>query len=287
MNTMPNGSAAAAIKSAVVGCLLSLALPLAIRTASAACPDDFAGPALATPWSFVDADGTAGGAYALSGGKLELTGRGRDAYGTVNEFVGIVRSDITGDFDVSVKLESQVRTHDWAQAGILAAHDPANLSQGGYVVLDVSPANGYTLFYDAAAPAGSLDKLQAAGVAAAYPSWLRLAKAGAKFTGWYRKQATDPWIPIGEPVTPQGTPAPSRIALFSLSHDQGKDGKAVFDDFACLHLPTASGARGMRDARNRAVSPVIYGSFGLTGRRVPAGYGGPGQGRAPGFFLRP
>lgn len=259
----------------------ALLLALAFRPAPAACPDDFAGPALDPAWTFVDADGTAGGAYALNGGKLELVGRGRDAFNAVNEFVGIVRSDIAGDFDVSVKLESQVRTHDWAQAGILAAHDLASLSQGGYVVLDVSPSNGYTLFYDAAAPVGTLDKLQAAGVPVAYPSWIRLAKAGAKFTAWYRKQESQPWTQIGEPVTPLGTLAPSRVALVSLSHDQTKDGKAVFDDFACLHLPTA--AQGPRATRNRAVSPWLSpGWFSLTGRlradREAVG---------PGFFLRP
>ena len=197
-----------------------------------------------------------------------------------------MRSDIAGDFDVSVKLESQVRTHDWAQAGILAAHDLANLSQGGYVVLDISPSNGYTLFSDAATPVGTLDKLQAAGVPVAYPSWIRLAKAGAKFTAWYRKQANDPWTQIGEPVTPLGTLAPSRIALFSLSHDQTKDGKAVFDDFACLHLPTL--AMGPRDiAQHRqprrfpGASLRIVRLDGTPGRRQRAG-------RAmPGFFLRP
>lgn len=257
-------------------------LAIAFRPASAACPDDFAGPALATPWTFVDADGVAGGAYALNAGKLELVGRGRDAYGTVNEYVGVVRSDITGDFDVSVKLESQVRTHDWAQAGILAAHDPANLAQGGYVVLDISPVNGYTLFYDSATPMGSLDKLQAAGVPVAYPSWIRLAKSGARFTAWYRKQADAPWTQIGEPVTPLGTLAPSRVALMSLSHDQTKDGKAVFDDFTCLHLPTA--AIMPAATRNRAVSPAPSPeSFGLTGRRSFAGDGP----AVPGIFLRP
>jgi hypothetical protein len=265
----------------------ALVLALALGPAAAACPDDFSGPALDPAWTFVDADGTAGGAYALNGGKLELVGRGRDAFNAVNEFVGVVRSDISGDFDVSVKLESQVKTHDWAQAGILAAHDLANLSQGGYVVLDVSPSNGYTLFYDAATPVGTLDKLQAAGVPVAYPSWIRLAKSGAKFTAWYRKQADAPWTPIGNPVTPLGTPAPSRVALVSLSHDQAQDGKAVFDDFACLHLPSA--ALRPSAARNRAVSPgPPAGGFGLTGRFLAGRARAAGAGAVgAGFFLRP
>lgn len=249
--------------------LLMIAPHLVMQRAHAqGCSDDFTGPALGAPWKFLDADGGAGGGYALAGGKLELTGRGRDAFKEVNEFVGVWRSDIAGDFDVSVKIESQANTHGWAQAGILAAADLSDLSKGGYVVVDASPANGYNFFYDSAEPIGSLDKVIMPGAAPGYPVWLRLAKSGTRFSAWYRKAAGDPWTGIAKDITPLGAAVPSRIALFSLSHNANMDGKAVFDDFACLHAPsTVLGAGSTRTGLRSTSVPAFQGNRNVAGRR--------------------
>lgn len=232
----------------------------------AACPDDFSNPALASEWKFLDADGTDGGSYALAGGKLELTGRGRDAFNAVNEFVGIWRADIAGDFDVSVKLESQTNTHAWAQAGIAVATDLTDLKKGGYVVLDVTPGNGYNLFYDAAQPAGTLDKYEHAA-SSGYPVWLRLAKAGGKFSAWYRKSVDLAWTSIAKDITPVGSPAPSQLALMSLSHNQAMDGKVVFDDFACLHAPVALVPRAAKRPAGTPADPLFPSAWNAAGRR--------------------
>lgn len=237
------------------------------------CPDDFSGASLAPQWRFVDLDGSAAsGGYALAGGKLELTGRGRDAYGAVNEFVGVARTDIAGDFDVSVKLESQSNTHAWAQAGILAATDLGDLSKGGYVVLDATPANGVNLFYDAAAPAGTLDRfsqVKPAGNPPAYPVWLRLAKSGSRFSAWFRLREADAWTPIASNVAPVGAAAPSQLALVSLSHDAAVDGKAVFDDFACLHVPARIRTDAARFRAGSAVARALPGARDAAGRDRP------------------
>lgn len=251
-----------------VALFLAIALLAAAPTAVAqACSDDFTGPVLGAPWKFLDADGGPGGVYGLSGGKLELSGRGRDAFKAVNEFVGIWRSDIAGDFDVSVKIESQTNTHGWAQAGILAATDLSDLSKGGYVVVDASPANGYNFFYDSDEPIGGLDKVITSGTASGYPVWLRLARTGARFSAWYRKSTGEPWTGLAKDITPLGAAGPSRIALFSLSHNAGLDGKAVFDDFTCLHA--GSTALRFRSAltglRSRAM-PAFAGDRNVAGR---------------------
>lgn len=219
--------------------VLSGFLCIACIQAQAACSDGFSGTALGPAWTFVDADNAATPASATVNGKLELVGRGKDAFKTVNEFVGVKRSDITGDFDVSVKIESQTNSHDWAQAGILAATDLSHLEKGGYVVLDVTPASGYNLFHDAAEPIGGLDKVTTAGNSG-YPVWIRLAKTGKSFSAWYRNKADAPWTVIAEGITPLGAAAPSQIALISLSHNAAMDAKTVFDDFACLHEPVTA-----------------------------------------------
>jgi hypothetical protein len=214
-------------------------LAIACLRIQAACPDEFSGTALGPAWTFVDADNDAASGSANVNGKLELTGRGKDVFKDVNEFVGVKRTDITGDFDVSVKIESQTNAHGWAQAGILAATDLSHLDKGGYAILDVTPANGYNLFYDAAEPMGGVDKFATAGKSG-YPVWIRLAKKGKAFSAWYRNKADAAWTVIAEGITPLGAAAPSQIALVSLSHNAAMNGKTVFDEFACLHEPATA-----------------------------------------------
>jgi hypothetical protein len=244
------------------------------------CSDAFAGPDLDPAWTFLDADGEDGGSARIAAGKLELAGKGSDAYNAVNEFVGVRRADLAGDFDVSVKIESQTNTNGWAQAGILAATDAAAPAKGGYVVADVTPANGFHLFYDASGTQGTLDKHADAGVSA-YPVWIRLARAGAKFSAWYKTSAAGAWVSIAQDITAQGTSGPSQIALMSLSHNDAQEGKTVFDDFTCQGATTGFALSG----RSRADE----GSRGnrLSGIRAPWGpvrlYAFPGgPARSPG-----
>ncbi|GEM_PF-3697931 len=206
--------------------------PVLIHAQATACGDAFTGPSMDSSWTFLDADGEPGGSAMVSAGKLELAGKGSDAFKDVNEFVGVRRAGLAGDFDVSVKIESQTNTNGWAQAGILAANDATRPSQGGYVIVDVTPGNGYHAFYDASGSVGTLDTHADAGVSA-YPVWIRLARTGAKFSAWYKNQATAAWSPIALGFQAQGTGAVSEIALVSLSHNDSLEAKTVFDDFTC------------------------------------------------------
>lgn len=271
LRTVQSGAFALAARSALLA--LAMGALAAPKAGWAACSDDFSGPALAPAWSFMDADGVQGGSYTLADGRLSLIGRGRDAFNSVNEFVGIRRMDITGDFDVSVKLEEQANTHEWAQAGIMAAADLSDLKKGGYVVLDASPANGYNLFYDAAQPAGTLDKFEKAAASSGYPVWLRLARTGNKFSAWYRKAADAAWVSIATDIAPVGTTGPSQLALMSLSHNQSRDGKAVFDDFTCLHAPVVIRMTG--PSIRKGITAESAGGFAafwdVSGRKTPAG----------------
>jgi hypothetical protein len=222
------------------------------------CGDAFGGSALGPAWSFLDADGKAGGSAAVQDGKLVLAGKGGDVFGSKNEFVAVRRSDLSGDFDVSVKIESQSNTHDWAQAGILAANDVSSLSKGGYVVADVTPKQGFHLFSDAAGSMGTLDAHVDVGKSA-YPVWIRLARAAAKFGAWYKTSADSNWISIAQGVAAQGAAAgtASQIALFSLSHNDTAEARTVFDDFTCIGAVT-----GLAAPAGRRESPGRYGRAG-------------------------
>jgi hypothetical protein len=231
---------------------LSAALLLSFhgaRAQSSACSDAFDGPGLGAAWTFLDADNKPGGSAAIKDSALVLAGKGHDIFNATNEFVAVRRSDLSGDFDVSVKIESQTNTFDWAQAGILAANDVSALNKGGYAVVDVTPSQGFHLFSDAAGTMGTLDAHTDVGKSA-YPVWIRLTRTGTKFAAYYKTSAAAAWTAIGQSVTPQGTTAntPSQIALFSLSHNDTAEAKTVFDDFACQGATTGISAPAGRPA---------------------------------------
>src|SRR5713101_2669648 len=92
----------------------------------AGCDDDF-GSNMAKWTSFNSTSVT--GSAVVSGGTLQITGQGKDVFGAVNEYVAAYRTDIAGDFDVSVKIDSQTNSNGWAQAGILAANGINDLTQ--------------------------------------------------------------------------------------------------------------------------------------------------------------
>jgi hypothetical protein len=210
-----------------------------------ACSDSFAVADVGEgkTWRFVAFDKSTFGTDTVADGKLTLAGRGADIYGAKNEFVTAYRSDITGDFDVSVKLVSQDSTFEWAQAGIVAATDLNDLTKGGYVAVDISPGHGYTVFYDKTAPAGQLDGNSGAGKTV-YPAWLRLAKKGMQYTAYYKTQETGTWTALPTPPQSLNTQANAQIGLFTVSHNASQTGKAVFDDFTCLPGTTGIGSKG-------------------------------------------
>ncbi|MBW8888517.1 MAG: hypothetical protein JF616_12240 [Fibrobacteres bacterium] len=217
------------------------------RAQAVACSDSFsvADVGEGKTWRFVAFDKSTFGTASVADGKLTLAGRGADIYGAKNEFVTAYRSDITGDFDVSVKLVSQDSTFEWAQAGIVAATDLNDLTKGGYVAVDISPGHGYTIFYDKTAPAGQLDGNSGAGKTA-YPAWLRLAKKGMQYTAYYKTQETGAWTALPTPPQSLNTQANAQIGLFTVSHNATQTGKAVFDDFTCLEGTTVIGSKARR-----------------------------------------
>ena len=218
-----------------------------------ACSDSFAVADVGEgkTWRFVAFDKSTFGSATVADDKLTLAGRGADIYGAKNEFVTAYRSDIQGDFDVSVKLVSQDSTFDWAQAGIVAATDLNDLTKGGYVAVDISPGHGYTVFYDKTAPVGQLDGSSGAGKTV-YPAWLRLAKKGMQYTAYYKTQETGSWTSLPAPQPSLNTQANAQIGLFTVSHNAAQTGKAVFDDFTCLSAPTAIAPRSKSALASKA-----------------------------------
>jgi hypothetical protein len=198
--------------------------------------DDFADGTLDPAWTFHDHDNDGGtGSYTESGGQLSLIGRGADVWGSVNQYVVLIRSDVTGPFDISVKVVSQTNTHGWALSGIIAADDIDNLSSGGYCGVGVTPSNNFQFQYDLSGPVGEWET-NIEGGTKAFPCWLRLVKNSSnQFTAYYKTSEGGSWNAIGSspppPYTAQSTASNSQVGLFSNSHNTSSTCTAVFDDF--------------------------------------------------------
>jgi hypothetical protein len=236
------------------------------------CPDDFRTSRIGAgqSWTFIDRDNATGGSAQVVGSRLEVSGKGEDIFNAKNFFVGVYRTDIKGDFDVSVKIISQSNTNAWAQAGILVANSAEDLKQGGYFVLDLSPGNALNAFYDAKDTVGWLESRVGNIGTTAYPAWLRVKKANKKFSSWYRNSESEAWKVVAENLSPQLTAQDSHVALFSVSHNTSMEGTAVFDDFACLHeASTGISIRGVKLKPNSSVALRFLTADGRTAHESP------------------
>ncbi len=254
-------------------CFAILALACIAWCQAPGCSDDFSNPDVGggKTWKFVDADSSVSGAATVAGGMLDLSGRGADIYGKRNQFVAVDRQDVKGDFDVSVKITSQTNSNGWAQAGILIANNTEKLAEGGYFVLDVSPANGQNVFYDAKDSLGQLESRVGTVGKTAYPVWLRVKKSNKKFSAWYKNAEADAWKVVAENIAPQGTLADSHIALISVSHNVDMDAHTLFDDFTCLN-GTATGLRAYPPLPESVRSPMKE-AVNALGRSAPEATG--------------
>ncbi len=195
--------------------------------------DDFTNDALGSSWTFRDNDndGTTG-SYSLTTNtdQLTLVGRGADVWLTNNQYVAVYRSDIHGNFDVTVKVVSQTNTDPYAKAGIMVANDITNLANGGYAVVAMTPGHGVNFNYDGSGNIGELENGTETS-SLSYPVWVRLVKNGLTVAGYYRTSTANAWTQVGSTVASQTTSLKSNVAVFSTSHNTGSTCTAVFDDF--------------------------------------------------------
>ncbi|MFH1726564.1 MAG: LamG-like jellyroll fold domain-containing protein [Elusimicrobiota bacterium] len=167
--------------------------------------------------------------FAEKDGAMRISANGVDIW-TDNDEYGAVYTSVTGDFDAIVKVESQQNTDAWAKAGIMVRNDMAAAGgSSGYVVLVVTPGNGYAMHWDSDGN-GFLESNVNMG-ASVYPSWLRLEKRGTTFKGLYGTEGPEgPWVKVGK--FDVGTAAPTQhVGMAVTSHSGGSISKVVFDDF--------------------------------------------------------
>lgn len=194
--------------------------------------DSFDEPELGTQWAIIDRTGTQDGTVMESGGVLTLQGRGSELWDADNEFVGVYRTDIPGDFDVSVQIHAMDSTHGWAKAGIIFANDLRDLAQGGYGLVGASPSDfGAFLNYDLTGD-GTLDHCRKSGSLLSFEGLhVRIVKQGTLLRAFYREGADSAWVEIGTEWNVPSLSPDQQIGLFVFSHDSTQVCSATFDEF--------------------------------------------------------
>jgi type IV pilus assembly protein PilY1 len=147
-------------------------------------------------WKYYDLDAknNTPSQYILNSDEY-LNAAGADVWTANDEFVDYYQNNLSGDWDVVVKVVSQENTNSWAKAGLMVKNNlrySASDSNGttGYCMVAVTPGNGYVFQWDSDANK-YLDSTTTAGTTT-YPVWLRLKKVGTTFTGYYSHSSNNP-----------------------------------------------------------------------------------------------
>lgn len=201
--------------------------------------DDFTANALNAKWKIRLNDnglGTGSGFANVTAnpGQLTLASKGIDVWFGDNQYTGVWRDDITGDFDVSVKVVSLTgSTSDWMKTGIIVANDYLDFTKGGCFAVIATAQHGVKVQFDSSGAIGEHDFPSSDGVLPlipVFPVYLRAAKKGGVFYGYYKTTLNAPWTLLRTAV-PQTPAANSHIGLFGTAHNATATGTFVFDDF--------------------------------------------------------
>lgn len=207
--------------------------PVIVVDAGNFCAEYFAGEVLRPVWEFIRREPWPGARADVEQGRVTIQSRGQSMWQSTQQFSAIRRTDISGDFDVSVKLISQNANYsdDGSKAGILIANNFDDLSQGGYLALHTRGNRRVFVQHEGGTPgeinSGSSNSFPVEGD---WPIWLRLVKSGTNFSTYYKFAEGDAWTHLGN-VTLGAAAANSQVALFASSNNSTETLYGVFGDF--------------------------------------------------------
>ncbi|MCH8527977.1 MAG: immunoglobulin domain-containing protein [Kiritimatiellae bacterium] len=217
----------------VEGNTVTTGQPVIVVDAGNICKEYFAGDVLRPVWEFISRESWPGARADVDHGRVTIQSRGAGMWQSTQEFSAIRRTDIPGDFDVSLKLISQNEqyTDDGSKAGILVANDFNDLSQGGYLALHTRGNRRVFVQHEGGTPgeisSGSSDNFPAE---ADWPVWLRLVKSGTTFSTYYKFAEGGDWTHLGN-VTLSAAAANVQVALFASANNTTETLYGVFGDF--------------------------------------------------------
>lgn len=154
---------------------------------------------------------TNGMAFAMSN-KIVMLSDGTDVSGTSDQFQYLYRT-VSGDFDLSVRVESLFRTGNNARAGLMARTD--TFFDSPNVMIEATP-DRFILQYRTNSSEATL-AVGSPRPPTAFPNcWIRLARSGTVFTGYSSTNGGVIWDQIASFDTAAGATQPPADLLVGL-----------------------------------------------------------------------
>jgi hypothetical protein len=148
-----------------------------------------------------------------TGGKITLTGSGKDIWGTSDEFTYAYKP-LTGDGTMIARVVSTgTGTQTWAKGGVMIRDSLRGGSTHAMMVMTTPGANGASFQYRANTDGASAGSDSATAVAVPY--WVKIERFGDMFTG-YTSADGKTWATVGTAVVTVQDPV--YIGLCATSH---------------------------------------------------------------------
>jgi regulation of enolase protein 1 (concanavalin A-like superfamily) len=162
-------------------------------------------------WQAADVSGAStvfGGSHLDSGGRVTVSARGTDIWGTSDEF-RFVYMPMSGDGSIVARVASIQNTHAWAKAAVMIRETTSPGSTHAMTL--VSAARGLALQYRPITNGTSAGTPAVAGTA---PRWVRLVRQGNTFISSTSSDGTT-WREIGRTSIVMGTNVLAGLAVTS------------------------------------------------------------------------
>ncbi|HIE29422.1 TPA: DUF1349 domain-containing protein [Candidatus Poribacteria bacterium] len=185
----------------------------------------------ASDWKSEDIGNTKKGTTKEKDGKIIIEANGADIWGSADG-CRLVYQEVSGDFEISARVVSLKRAHEWSKAGLMARQSlDAN---SPHAFLNVTPDHGVKMIYRDAVGANTGPSPWEKNSEA--PVYLKLVRKGDTFTA-YMSDDGKTWK---EAEVAAGTPSsaevklndPILVGMAVTSHVQGTLTTAEFDNIA-------------------------------------------------------
>jgi hypothetical protein len=172
----------------------------------------------------------------LAGSVYTVSGAGVDIWSGSDEF-RFHHWRLDGDGEITARVTSQVRTHEWAKAGVMIRAGLSGDSPNALAGL-----SGQGSFLQRRSTAGDLSHIVLAGDGAGLPVWYRLRRQGDQISG-FKSSDGQTWQQIGASlIIPMSATAYAGLAV--TSHAPSAISTATFDNVSVTGGTTGSGGGG-------------------------------------------
>lgn len=164
-----------------------------------------------------------------TGGTYDVRASGADIWGTSDQFT-YVYQPISGDFEVSVRVDSLTEASAWSKTGVMVRETLAPGARHASAL--VSAANGFVC--QRRLDSGGYS-FSTAGGPTAFPGWVKLVRRGDLFEA-FRSADGAKWAAMGSDAIHMSDTV--YVGIATTSHDVASRTEAVLDNFSVARLET-------------------------------------------------